>query len=765
MKRFIFCIACILSFLFLLPSKVNPVHAACSGGDGWNKCSSGFAYECIGKKWIPVETCSSCGCSGNFCAPAPYCSHSCGCTTPSCTGGNGWNPYSLTGCACGSTTGCYPSCNSCCGGSGQACCSGNTCNAGLHCYIADNVCLPNPYCTSSNNTNCYCGCVADPYGGHCDVCYDGGCPCGGVADVNGGSCYTCTPTNTPVPTDTPIPTPPIAAGTGCAIGQANDSICSTDRTNSLTCLPSFIPGVYNWTVSQTCLWGLCDLTTNKCPPDPSSLFCTKTLGCYSDSKCNNKITSIPPNPPPFYQKFNCYTAPPPDGTLIPPANICGYTGTLCEVGCSGISETCGGNAVCTPPLVSHVDNCNRVSCKPPCVPSAPGCTPDCSNAPNVCFGVSFSDGCSGTCEGIKACSGTLTARAATVTAATANCASIPASTNYLTGTTISFVPAVSPVSQTQAGGILSWPTVTTDGTSVYTVQSEPPPQYALGTVCVSENGAAWTQNASGTLTDAGTLDYAIGYISQAGWVQSTVGNVYTAGQLTASIPATATNPYFSLVGTGGTAGIVSYGTDYDFSLSASNLGETQVSPNNWLVNQTYTPVDYYERFEYTLRNATKTAITSGLDSLTKPACATSPCVFTIEGNMTTAPSLPWTIGANEQIILLVNGNVTISSNITIASGGFFALLVHGNITIDPAVTTLDGMFIATNNTHAAVFSTGVGASQFVVHGSVIADSFSLLRDLGAANSTTPAEVFAFDPHLLFTMPDIMKETPYVWQEV
>ena len=129
------------------------------------------------------------------------------------------------------------------------------------------------------------------------------------------------------------------------------------------------------------------------------------------------------------------------------------------------------------------------------------------------------------------------------------------------------------------------------------------------------------------------------------------------------------------------------------------------------------------------------------------------------------------------MILLVNGNVTINSPITITSGGFFTLIVNGNITISPnvgtttnsAVANLEGLYIATNSTHSAIFYSGdssiAGRERLNIAGSVIADIFSLQRDLGLTNSTTPAESFTFNPQLLFTMPDVMKEAPYVWQEV
>jgi hypothetical protein len=83
--------------------------------------------------------------------------------------------------------------------------------------------------------------------------------------------------------------------------------------------------------------------------------------------------------------------------------------------------------------------------------------------------------------------------------------------------------------------------------------------------------------------------------------------------------------------------------------------------------------------------------------------------------------------------------------------------------------TLEGIYIATNAAGNATFISGssgnLATARLIVQGSVIADDFLLTRDLGDDNSTIAAEQFIFNPQLLFTMPDIMKEIPYVWQEV
>lgn len=48
---------------------------------------------------------------------------------------------------------------------------------------------------------------------------------------------------------------------------------------------------------------------------------------------------------------------------------------------------------------------------------------------------------------------------------------------------------------------------------------------------------------------------------------------------------------------------------------------------------------------------------------------------------------------------------------------------------------------------------------------IIANAFTLQRDLGDTNTTTGAELFLYNPALLFRMPRDMMDVPYWWQEV
>ena len=104
-------------------------------------------------------------------------------------------------------------------------------------------------------------------------------------------------------------------------------------------------------------------------------------------------------------------------------------------------------------------------------------------------------------------------------------------------------------------------------------------------------------------------------------------------------------------------------------------------------------------------------------------------------------------------------------------------IVNGNITVAPPVGTdcnptcgvtpaLEGVYIA-KGTFATGASTDPTAERFVGEGVFVAGNFSLQRDLDSVgqNTTTASELFFYNPQLLLTMPDAMKDVPVTWQEV
>lgn len=433
--------------------------------------------------------------------------------------------------------------------------------------------------------------------------------------------------------------------------------------------------------------------------------------------------------------------------------------------CTVFTWSCGGPAVCTPPQVPNVDNCANEYCGPTCGPVSP--TLDTTKFPAT-------DTPTHTPTSAPQL-GTLRARAVIVDDTDVSCAALTNSTTGFEGATLRFNPAVVPANQTQpaTATYLEWTDVTTNGSTNYTVLVNPNTEtYIQANACVSRNFGAWTQTSSGSLSDGGTLRYIVGFIPQAGWVRTVNGNVYAQNTVSSSIPS-ALSTYFSMTSTTyGDAGIVSYGSSYDFS-RGTGLGAANVSEPGWLIPHTNASANFYQEFAERMDvPGSATALTA--PATTNPTCAAgTTCIYYVNGDMTTE-STDWSIGATEKMVIFVNGNVTINGRIQIANGGFFSIIASGDITVsttlgvpvtapNPGNTNLEGIFI-TNGTFSTSNSTG--NNRLIVLGSVIANSFQLLRDAGAAyNDTYPSEVFRFDPQLLFTMPDEMKDIPYTWQEL
>jgi len=413
-------------------------------------------------------------------------------------------------------------------------------------------------------------------------------------------------------------------------------------------------------------------------------------------------------------------------------------------------------------------------------PTPTSCSPNCTGSDTYCAGTWFNapNGC-GICAGSLNCTGNISAIAKIVTSATPSCDEINNSSTYGSGSTFTLDPTWTPGSIVQSGSsAVTW-SAAPSGT--YSLSVTQPTGYIVGNICARPNDSSgYTQSSSVTLQNAVTGSFIVGLVPQPGWVQVSGGDAYARTTLASSIPPTATNRLFITNSTNISAGIAAYGGSYDYDVSNSSLGEGYVSPtNNWLVNHTNTITHWYQSFAQKMDipgSATPFATDVG-GNVAKPTCgATTPCVAYV--NSDAIVNSAWTIDAAEKLVLFVNGNLTINSPITITSGGFFAVIVNGNITVSPNVGTtvagtlaqLEGIYIATNDTHTAVFNTGVSTTlnkeRLIVKGMVIADAFTLLRDVGVANNQVrPASIFLYNPNLLFAMPDEMKDLPFTWQEV
>ena len=193
---------------------------------------------------------------------------------------------------------------------------------------------------------------------------------------------------------------------------------------------------------------------------------------------------------------------------------------------------------------------------------------------------------------------------------------------------------------------------------------------------------------------------------------------------------------FNDVGSGGYPGMVTYGTSYDFDSEPYSQGSTLVSSKNWLADASRTTINYYDLFyhRFGAPTATDNALFPSLALVTQPASRSTPYYTT--GDMATSGN--WSVGSGQNIVFLVNGNLTIGGNINITpnSTGFVAFVVNGTITVDSAVGTtaasaapvVEGVYIASNATTTGTFATGIsaaiGTARLVGKGMFVADNFS-----------------------------------------
>lgn len=385
------------------------------------------------------------------------------------------------------------------------------------------------------------------------------------------------------------------------------------------------------------------------------------------------------------------------------------------------------------------------------------------------------------------CTGNIRARASVVTTSDTTCAAVRASTTYADGTiffsTVTSAQQLPP--QTQAGGAyVAWNAVLGGN---YTLTDIPATDHTIQQACWSTNTGRSGEGLFALLsvpTEGETLTWDIGYTRGSAWAQAKEGNVYSSGILRSFVPSGTIPRSFILDGPGGLPGVAFYGTSYDFDSSLVGTGGSYVSSKNWLVNESYATINYYDlfyrRFGGMTTENTTDAVGGAIDksAMTKPATGT----YYLKGPVTTN-SGGWVIGATEKTVIIIgestpgagDASLTIGGPITISAGGFVAFIVNGNITVASSVgglytldtPTIEGVYVTSPTGTFATSLGAIGKERLVAQGMFVAGSFLLQRDLESVsgNITTAAELFLYNPQLLFSMPDSMRDVPITWEEV
>ena len=266
----------------------------------------------------------------------------------------------------------------------------------------------------------------------------------------------------------------------------------------------------------------------------------------------------------------------------------------------------------------------------------------------------------------------------------------------------------------------------------------------------------------GYFTDGGAVLGTVTVSNSAWWQGANGGNIYGYGGVNSKISSTATSPYLI----DGVSGIAGSGT-----MTLDTNGQ-DVSLSKWFItNYGLAGLDSpdingysYAFFNNKLKDRLTQTIGLGdskLDNLlANLGGSPNPSVTLVNTNVTISSSGGYDGGT---AVVLVNGDLNINTNLPVGESSALAFFVRGKITINPMVTRLDGVYFAQSD-----FSSGVSSNQLVGNGSWLVSGegkFILGRDLGIANSSTPAEKVNFMPKYLILLNNLLGRQDYVWQEV
>lgn len=233
-------------------------------------------------------------------------------------------------------------------------------------------------------------------------------------------------------------------------------------------------------------------------------------------------------------------------------------------------------------------------------------------------------------------------------------------------------------------------------------------------------------------------------LTAGGWFQTREGDVHSGGEIRVNVPA---GKVFSLDGEGGFPGVISYQSVFEPDFSPGGFSST-----GWLV-KTEAKRRFYRHFYLFLGSL----VVDNFDGY-QGQIAGSGVYYS--GDDVELENKVWNFPQRLRAVILVEGNLKINSNILVPQGSFLAFIVKGNIEVSGDIENLQGVYITDGE-----LKIEPSVKQFIGEGIFIAQSFSLNRDLGTANSSLPAEKFVFRPDLVVNSFPGLQPSSFIWEEI
>jgi len=312
--------------------------------------------------------------------------------------------------------------------------------------------------------------------------------------------------------------------------------------------------------------------------------------------------------------------------------------------------------------------------------------------------------------------------------------------------------------------------ITTDGDGLYTAYVDTPGSYVL------ENfnpGGGYINTpdlvCDGTSVEfvtggAGTAIRSFGFLRDyGGWWQAEGGDVYGGGGVESVVPRTCLvsggcQPYLIRSDVSGESGLLTYLTG---GMELGHNDDADVSADGWLANTGYEGQDTtYAYYASKMALLEKTSWAGSGKPEFNPEVGDDYEIYVFEGEAT----IDFDIEADEKMILMVDGNVSVSDDVEVAVGGHLTVIASGTITFESNVVRAEGWWVGDTLVIASTEDENTDA-VFYGEGSFVGWSqVDMERDRGRGNDTQPTEEFVFRADLMINAPEALKFSRYVWQE-
>ena len=153
-------------------------------------------------------------------------------------------------------------------------------------------------------------------------------------------------------------------------------------------------------------------------------------------------------------------------------------------------------------------------------------------------------------------------------------------------------------------------------------------------------------------------------------------------------------------------------------------------------------------------------VRSDWNGVSKPTGSAAGTVFKSSGNVT----IDWDVNANEKMLILHDGNVTINSDVDVPVGSYLGIVASGTITFASNVTQAEGVYIGNE---IIIETTGdkLTEQQFTGEGTFVGwTGVQLKRDRGVTNNSAPSELFVFRPDFVVNAFEGVRVPEIRWQE-